>query len=450
MHRVILSAIVLSTMAISHVNAGEAPVEAGYRGIWMTIGHYSGGLGTYTSHHVPVAIYAPAVDRTFFVWGGRCAETNTLLMMISYFDHKTGTVPRPRMVRDCGKFADPHANPSLAIAPDGRLWVFCATRHNFPAQVWRSLKPYDITSFEMVPNAGYIAYPQSWFLPDGRCFLQFTKYTGGRELYWKTWSEQDGWSADAKLAKGGHYAITAQDGNRIWVACDRHSGVSGPSVARSDLFLLRTDDAGVTWVTVDGKPLQPPLDFPDNLALVFDYWSQKRYVYHNDFTIDRDRNPVLLYVVSSGGHTDKKPREFVVARWDGKAWHRSTITATDHNYDHGSLWLEADGTWVTILPCEPGPQPQTTGGDLVMFTSRDRGATWTRGRQLTGGGPYNHTYVRRPIGAKPDFYAFWADGDTAKISPSRLYFCNRDGKVFRLPEIMTGDTARPDAVGSGH
>ena len=49
----------------------------GYKGIWYTIEQsseygykYSGGLGTYTADHVPVAIYVPEVEKTFFVYGG--------------------------------------------------------------------------------------------------------------------------------------------------------------------------------------------------------------------------------------------------------------------------------------------------------------------------------------------------------------------------------------------
>lgn len=43
----------------------------GYRGIWFTIGQarsaygakYSGGLGTYTMKHIPMAVYAPQADQ---------------------------------------------------------------------------------------------------------------------------------------------------------------------------------------------------------------------------------------------------------------------------------------------------------------------------------------------------------------------------------------------------
>src|SRR5688500_5645183 len=71
------------------------PRAAGYKGIWFTLGQfsqygdkYSGGLGTYTSSHIPVAVYAPQAKKTFFVYGGTTrADQKHLLIMISYFDH---------------------------------------------------------------------------------------------------------------------------------------------------------------------------------------------------------------------------------------------------------------------------------------------------------------------------------------------------------------------------
>src|SRR5881397_3168859 len=68
----------------------------GYRGIWFTLGQfskhgdkYSGGLGTYTANHVPMAVYSPTADKTFFTYGGTIKGRRHLLIMASYFDHKT-------------------------------------------------------------------------------------------------------------------------------------------------------------------------------------------------------------------------------------------------------------------------------------------------------------------------------------------------------------------------
>ena len=107
----------------------------GYRGIWFTLGQfskhgdkYSGGLGTYTANHVPMAVYAPGVDRTFFTYGGTIKGQRHLLIMASYFDHKTGRVPRPTIVHDKQGVNDPHDNGSINLDDRGYVWIFISGR----------------------------------------------------------------------------------------------------------------------------------------------------------------------------------------------------------------------------------------------------------------------------------------------------------------------------------
>ncbi len=81
---------------------------------------------------------------------------------------------------------------------------------------------------------------------------------------------------------------------------------------------------------------------------------------------------------------------------------------------------------------------------MAMWTSRDKGRTWTKVRDLTQNSPLNHTYARRPVSAHPDFYAFWADGNALEPSESRLYFTNKAGdKVLVLPHAMTRAAMMP-------
>jgi hypothetical protein len=139
------------------------------------------------------------------------------------------------------------------------------------------------------------------------------------------------------------------------------------------------------------------------------------------------------------------PRIWFTARWTGTSWERRPFTESDHNYDHGSLYVEVSGTWRIIAPTDPGPQPHATGGEMVMWTSDDEGKTWKRIKQLTRDSKMNHTYARRPLDAHAAFYALWADGDPLKPSESRLYFTNRDGShVWRLPVEMKELSVRPD------
>jgi hypothetical protein len=138
------------------------------------------------------------------------------------------------------------------------------------------------------------------------------------------------------------------------------------------------------------------------------------------------------------------PRTWATARWTGTVW---DITGgdivSDNNYDTGSLHIEADDLWRIIGPTQPGPQRFNPGGEVALWLSRDQGRHWTMVRQMTKDSERNHTYVRRPVYAHPDFYGFWADGHGREPSGSRLYFCSREGDVFALPERMKGEFAAP-------
>jgi hypothetical protein len=68
---------------------------------------------------------------------------------------------------------------------------------------------------------------------------------------------------------------------------------------------------------------------------------------------------------------------------------------------------------------------------------------------LTSGSEFNHSYARRPLNARDPFFAFWADGDPGKLSPSRLYFADSTGKrVWRLPYTMPegSESALPELM----
>src|SRR6476659_8602188 len=119
----------------SLVFAAHAATDDGYRGIWYynQASHdeykykYSGGFATYPQQHEPIAIYAPAVKKTFFVYGGTTARSGAdkqeLLHMVSCFDHVTHKVPRPTILLN-KKTDDAHENPTISIDDRGFIWVF--------------------------------------------------------------------------------------------------------------------------------------------------------------------------------------------------------------------------------------------------------------------------------------------------------------------------------------
>ena len=170
----------------------------GYKGIWFTLGQfseygdkYSGGLGTYTAKHVPLAIYAPEVKKTFFVYGGTTdPQERHLLCMIGYYDHQTKKVSQPVVVHDKEGVDDPHDNPSLLIDPEGYLWVFVSGRgRKRMGFKYRSKNPYSISEFDKISEEE-MTYPQPWFLPNQGFFHFFTKYTGVRGVVLRN---QSGW-----------------------------------------------------------------------------------------------------------------------------------------------------------------------------------------------------------------------------------------------------------------
>ena len=101
----------------------------GYKGIWFSYGQplefgykYSGGVATYTARHRPIAIYSPEVKKTFFVYGGTTAsDEQHLLIMASYYDHRSHLVPKPVIVYDKMGVREPHDNSSLSIDGEGYL-----------------------------------------------------------------------------------------------------------------------------------------------------------------------------------------------------------------------------------------------------------------------------------------------------------------------------------------
>lgn len=431
------------------------PTDDGYRGIWFELGQrsefgdkYSGGLGTYTAKHVPLAVYSERARKTFFVYGGAKAGGKHLLAMVSYYDHERGVVPRPTIVCDKGGVADPHDNPSIALDGDGRVWVFVSGRARIrPGFKYRSLEPFDISAFELVSEEE-MTYPQPWWL-EGRGFLLlFTKYTKGRELYWSRGRDGWSWTEARKLAgMGGHYQVSCAAAGRVLTAFNWHP--DGNVDRRTNLYYLETADMGETWATAAGRQIATPLEDPASPALVRDFRAEGRLVYLKDLNVDAAGRPAILFLTSSSHEPGPKgePRVWTVARWTGERWEFFDVARSDHNYDMGSLYSDPEGVWRIIAPTEPGPQPWGTGGEMALWRSDDGGRSWRRLREITGGSARNHAYARRPLGAHPDFFAFWADGDPYRFSPSCLYFTNRDGdRVYRLPYDMPGETAVPELV----
>ncbi len=431
----------------------------GYRGIWYFnqpshdeyVYKYSGGLGTYCAKHIPHAFYCKTVDKTFFTYGGSTkANSRQLIHMVSYYDHKTGMVPRPTILLD-KQTDDAHDNPVISVDDKGTIWIFSSSHGTSrPSYVSRSVKPYSIDRFELVWTGNY-SYPQPWFVPGKGFLLVHTYYTKGRTNAMMTSPDGKRWSDRRLLSRmaHGHYQISRPFGDvKVGAAFNYHPQGKGLNW-RTNLYYIQTRDFGKTWQTVTGEKLEPMLTDIQSPALAVDYESKGLNVYLKDINYDAEGRPIVLYVTSKGYESgpENMPRTWTTARWTGTAWEvRGGDIVSDNNYDTGSLYIEGEDAWRIIGPTQTGPQPFNPGGEVAMWFSKDQGRSWTIQRQMTQASDFNHTYVRRPVHAHPDFYGFWADGHGRKPSTSRLYFCNKRGDVFRLPFDMEGTTARPERV----
>jgi len=460
----------------------------GYSGIWYMnqpsgdeyVFKYSGGLGTYTANHRPLAIYCPQVRKTFFCYGGTVEGSHLeqtaddlqdvqryerrrpgfLLHMVSYYDHETGTVPRPTILLD-KETVDAHDNPVLAIDDKGYLWVF-STSHGTsrPSYIHRSTAPYSIDAFERVPASTQqdgevmpitnFSYMQPWHVP-GQGFIAFSTIYGNpvvRTIGFMTSPDGIHWSDWNRLGvmEKGHYQVSEVATGRAGTAFNYHpqQGVNW----RTNLYYIETPDFGRTWRTASGTAIEVPLQDPKSPALVHDYEQDGRLVYLQDLVFDHEERPVILYLTSDSFRSgpQDRPRRWTTARWTGTNWEIREGPTSDSNYDTGSIFIAEDGSWRLIGPTEPGPQPFNPGGEMALWTSADRGTTWVKNRQLTSKSPRNHTFARRPLRAHADFQAFWADGHGRQPSESRLYFCDREGTVYLLPPTMTSDFEKPLVV----
>jgi hypothetical protein len=441
--------------------------DTGYRGIWYMnqpsgdeyVYKYSGGLGTYCAKHKPFAVYCDKVKKTFFCYGGTTTDSNQkLLHIVSYYDHKTGMVPRPTILLD-KKTSDAHDNPVISVDDKGYIWIF-STSHGTsrPSYVHKSTKPYDVNEFELinvtkiensqeVPMRNF-SYMQPWYLKGKGfvCFFTRYNYPAARTICFMTSPDGVKWSKWLRLAAmdEGHYQISAANKNKACTAFNYHPKGKGLNW-RTNLYYIETTDLGKTWNCADGRKLTLPLTEPTSPALVHDFQSEGLNVYLKDILFDSDERPVILFITSKGYEAGPKndPRTWTTARWTGKTWQIRPAFTSDNNYDMGPLYIENDGTWRIIGPTETGPQPYNPGGEMAMWVSNNLGKTWKKVKQLTKNSPRNHTYARRPVNANPGFYAIWADGHGRKPSQSTLYFCDKQGNVYVLPRKMTKELVKP-------
>ncbi len=446
----------------------------GYCGIWYQCGttpgeyvyKYSGGLGTYCAKHRPFAVYCSKVDKTFFCYGGAKPENNqALLHMVSYYDHKTGMVPRPTILLD-KKTSDAHDNPVISVDDEGYIWIF-STAHGTPrpSYIHKSTSPYSIDKFDLIrpdikrfeneerePFINF-SYFQVWPVPDKgfACFMTLYGQPSGRNTYFV--STPDGIHWDTPVCIGamakGSYQISFANASKAATAFNYHPPKEGINF-RTNVYYVETPDLGKTWFTAGGEKVELPLFDPQNKALVYDAESRRKSVYIKDLAFDEKNHPVIFALETEGWECgpQNNPRTWMTIRWDGTQWIINKAFGSDNNYDTGSIFIGKEA-WRIVGPSVTGPQAYNPGGEMMMWESVNKGETWNRVKQLTVNSPRNHNYARGVLYGNPEFMAIWADGDGRQESISNLYFCDEQGTVYRLPAKMEKEFEKPIKVGLG-
>lgn len=455
LRNLLFSVFAISFIIVSFESSGQNRRADGYKGIWATSAkspvygyRYSGGMGTSSPYHKPVAIYSAKAKKTFFVYGGTTKPDEiNLQIMVSYYDHRKGVFPKPVIVYDKAGVNDPQDNPSISIDSEGFIYVFVSgMARTRPGFIFKSSKPYDIDKFEKIYE-GEIVFPQPWWIKDSCFVMMYTKFLNGRELFCSTSSNGKNWTRGVRIASmGGHNQVTAINDNKIYTCFNYFPGRSNEK--QTNVYLLQSDDLGKTWKTIDDTIIKTPLREIRNNALLKDFESEKKIVFIKDLSFDSSGNPVILVLTSMDhrpGPTGD-PREWIVIHRKDSKWIFSKVCQSFHNHDMGSLYI-GEEEWRIVGSTDQGPQKYGTGGEMALWVSIDEGNTWKRAVDITSGSLKNNSFPRRPINVNRKFYSFWVDGDPNAISESRLYFTDEScKKVWVLPYNMSLDFERPVRV----
>lgn len=408
-----------------------APAAPELRGVWYCCGHrfntlpgrewvYSGPMATYCAWHRPMAIYAPAVNRTFFVYGNADNAPT-----ISAYDHSTGKFLYPRVLGR-NRNNDAHRNPTLLIEPDGHLVVFYGA-HSDITHTLRSTNPYDITYWETVADLPdhKTSYPQCWELVPGEIFVSYRQAPTWETSSWRMTISSDGgrsWEAPRELVNLGESAvygisIAETDGTprRVHFVWSRLGGGSPEEIASKHLWARRyniyyacSDDGGRTWRRSDGTPYELPVTLETQEEL---YNCGTHGVWLKDIQLDSQGHPFILFIDSE---VETYRGLWKVGRFTGSGWEFSTITDSDHMYDDGAIAILNDDDIRVYAPTTP-VQESEDGGEIEEWQSTDGGRTWMNTKHITTGSRYSHNNVKLALNHQlgpGDVRMFWSYGDS--------------------------------------
>ncbi len=354
-----------------------------HRGVWYACGAantlpghgrvYSGAMATYCAWHRPMAVYAPAVMKTFLVYGN--ADNSPT---ITLFDHVARQFAEP-VVLGANPDGDAHRNPTLLLDDDGHLLVFFGA-HGHPSHVVKSARPYDISEWRAMPDLQDPkgTYPQPWKLIEGEILVMYRHAPGWRCRVSKDGAES--WEAPVNIIDfprdegwdlsvyGISIGATGPYPRRVHFTWSRLGGGTPEEVESKHLWARRynvyyacSDDGGRTWQRSDGTPYALPIGEDDAEKL---YDCGEHGVWLKDIQLDSQGNPYILFLDAD---IDTYESAWKVLRQVEGEWKLSEITRSDHMYDSGGIVFVSDDD-IRVYGATTTSQPHEDGGEIEDLT----------------------------------------------------------------------------------
>lgn len=418
------------------------------QGVWYACGTanaypgkkyvYSGPMATYCMWHRPIAVYAPAVRKTFFVFGNPDNSPT-----ISCYDHRTKQFASP-VVLGTNPDGDAHRNPTLLIDEAGSLYVFYGA-HGHPTRVVKSRSPYDVSAWSeaaVIDDPG-TSYPQPWQLREGEIFVSFRQSPG-----WCCRKSTDGassWEPTVNLirfADAAIYAVsigaTGPYPRPVHVAWSKLGGGTAEEIRtkhlwarRYDVYYARSDDGGATWKRSDGSEYTLPITEEEAEKL---YESGEHGVWLKDIQLDPQGTPCVLFLDADVATYQSA---WKVAGRTAEGWRISEVARSDHMYDAGGLAILREDDFRVYAPTT-GSQAHEDGGEIEEWRSSDQGRTWTNTKHLTAGSRFSHNQVKVVFNqGESDFRVLWSYGDSVYPPATRdVYLCRYGEAAGAFERIM--------------
>lgn len=425
---------------------------ASHRGVWYACGTvntlpgkkyvYSGPMATYSVWHRPMAIYAPAQDKTFFVYGNPDNAP-----AISFYDHRRARFAPP-VVLGSNPDGDAHRNPTLLLDEQGFLHVFFGA-HGHPSQVVKSARPFDIADWRPAATLSDPkgTYPQPWQLTPRELFVSYRHAPGWRcrvsrngAASWEPPLDVIAVPAEGKLSV---YAVSIAETGRyprkLHLAWSRVGGGSPAEKASKHLWARRynvyyacTDDGGRTWKRSNGARYDLPI-VEREAEKVYDCGPHG--VWLKDIQLDPRGNPCILFI-DAVVETYESAWKF--ARLSGGRWLVHDVTTSDHMYDDPALVVLGEADYRIYGP-STASQPGEDGGEIEEWRSTDGGSTWANTRHLTAGGKLSHNCVKTVWNherGRGDLRVIWSHGDSVFPPSTREVLLYGHGEGRDAPVLI--------------